>query len=103
MALAGNALVEAGGGIAVVVDGAVDALLPLPLAGLMALEPVPETARRVREIEASIRRAGCGHDSIEMTISLLSLIVLEELHLSNRGYVALKPGQPPALVPLVCS
>jgi adenine deaminase len=103
MALAGNALIEAGGGIAVVVDGAVDALLPLPLAGLMALESVAETARRVREVEASIRRAGCVHDAIEMTISLLSLIVLEELHLSNRGYVSLKPGQPPAFVDLVCS
>jgi hypothetical protein len=35
-----------------------------------------------------------------MTISLLGLIVLEELHLSNKGYVALKPGQMPKFVDL---
>lgn len=102
MALAGNALIEAGGGLAMVVDGRLDALLPLPLAGLMALGSVQETAAGLQAVEASLRRAGCVHDSIEMTLSLLSLIVLEELHLSNRGYVALRPGQPPAFVDLIC-
>jgi hypothetical protein len=36
-----------------------------------------------------------------MTLSLVPLIVLVELHVSNRGLVALKPGQPPAFVDLV--
>jgi adenine deaminase len=101
MALAANELIRLGGGIAVVADGALEAVLPLPLGGLMALEPVPETALKLHRVEAALRKAGCGHDSIEMTLSLLSLIVLEELHLSNRGYVALRPGQPPAFVDLV--
>ena len=101
MALAGNALIEAGGGIALVRGGRVDALLPLPLGGLMALDPVAETARKLEAVEQSLRDCGCPFDSIEMTLSLLSLIVLEELHLSNRGYVSLKPGQMPALVDLV--
>ena len=100
MALAANELIRVGGGIVMVVDGRVDALLPLPLAGLMALEPVADTARKMLAIEQSLRKAGCRVASVEMTLSLLSLIVLEELHLSNRGYVALKPGSRPELVPL---
>jgi len=101
MALAGNELIRAGGGIAIVVDGKVDALLPLPLGGLMALDPVADTARKLQAIEQGFRDAGCPFDSIEMTLSLLGLIVLEELHLSNRGYVSLKPGQLPVLVDLI--
>jgi hypothetical protein len=38
-----------------------------------------------------------------MTISLLGLIVLEELHLSNKGYVELKTGQMPKFVDLFAS
>jgi adenine deaminase len=51
-------------------------------------------------IEESFKKAGCSFDSIEMTLSLLGLIVLEELHLSNKGYVELKPGQMPKFVDL---
>jgi len=37
---------------------------------------------------------------VEMTISLLGLIVLGELHLSNRGLVELKEGEAPRFVTL---
>ncbi|HEX7555486.1 MAG TPA: adenine deaminase C-terminal domain-containing protein, partial [Leptolinea sp.] len=101
MVLAGNALIEVGGGFAVVVNGKLEAVMALPLAGLMSLEPVEAAARQVRVIEDAIKKAGCPADSIEMTLSLLGLIVLEELHLSNKGLVELKPGQPPKFVDLV--
>ncbi len=100
MALAGNALIESGGGFAVVVDGKLEAIMPLPLAGLMTLEPVETAAKQVRSVEDAIKKAGCPADSVEMTLSLLGLIVLEELHLSNKGLVELKPGQPPKFVDL---
>ena len=86
------ALVLAGGAI----SGGV-----FKLGGLMALDSVAATAGRLKGIEQAFRKAGCAAEDIEMTLSLLSLIVLEELHLSNRGYVSLNPGQPPAFVPLV--
>ena len=101
MALAGNAVIEAGGGMAVVVDGKLDAVMPLPLAGLMTLETIGVAARQIGEVEAGIKRTGCQADSVEMTFSLLGLIVLEELHLSNRGLVSLKPGEQPKFVDLV--
>ena len=101
MALAGNALIDAGGGFAVVVDGKLEAMMALPLAGLMTLDPVETAAKQVCLVEDAIKKAGCPADSVEMTLSLLGLIVLEELHLSNKGLVELKPGQPPRFVDLV--
>jgi adenine deaminase len=100
MATAANELIKVGGGIVLVVDGKVDSILPMPLGGLMSLESVEKTAKMLCVIEESFKKAGCSYDSIEMTLSLLGLIVLEELHLSNKGYVELKPGQMPKFVDL---
>jgi adenine deaminase len=100
MALAANELIRVGGGHCVVVDGKVEALMPLPLGGLMSLESVEVVSKQLQAIEQAIKKAGCPHDSVEMTISLLGLIVLEELHLSNQGLVELKPGQMPKFVDL---
>ncbi len=101
MALAANELIRAGGGHCIVVDGKVEAMMPLPLGGLMSLESVEVVSRQLKKIEDGLKKAGCMHDSVEMTISLLGLIVLEELHLSNQGLVELKPGQLPRFVDLV--
>ena len=101
MATAANELIKVGGGIVMVVDGKVDSALPMPLGGLMSLESVEKTAKMLCVIEDSFKKAGCAYDSIEMTLSLLGLIVLEELHLSNEGYVELKTGQMPKFVDLI--
>ena len=101
MALAANELIKVGGGHCVVVDGKVEALMPMPLGGLMSLELVEVASQQLKAIEDALKKAGCLHDSAEMTISLLGLIVLEELHLSNQGLVELKPGQLPRFVDLV--
>ncbi len=101
MALAANELIRVGGGLCIVVDGKVEAVMPMPLGGLMCLEPVEKAAEQLKGIEAGLKKAGATHDSVEMTITLLGLIVLEELHLSNQGLVELKPGQLPKFVDLV--
>ena len=57
MAVAANALIEAGGGMAVASGGKVDALLPLPLAGLVSelpLEAVAAGFAQVREAAGRI-------------------------------------------------
>jgi adenine deaminase len=100
MVTAANAVLANNGGMVVVAGGEVVAELPLPVGGLMALDPASVVAERVEAIEAGLQAAGCPYDSAEMTISLLGLIVIEALHLSNRGLVALRPGQPPAFVDL---
>ena len=101
MTLAANELIKQGGGIAIVADGRLETVMPLPLAGLMSLESVEVAACQVNEVERALKKAGCPYDSFEMTLSLLGLIVIEELHLSNKGLVALKPATPPAFVDLL--
>jgi adenine deaminase len=101
MALAANTLIESGGGLAVVMENRVLAHLPLPLGGIMGLSSMETTAQGVREIENALVRIGCPHNSFEMTLSLLGLVVLGELRLSNRGLVALQDGQAPRFVDLI--
>ena len=101
MALAANTLIGSGGGLAVVKNGEVLAHLPLPFAGLMSLKTAREAAENLEQIEEALKATGIPHDSAEMTISLLGLVVLPELHLSNRGLVRLKDGNPPQVVSLV--
>jgi adenine deaminase len=103
MVTAANELIALGGGMAVVVDGEVRATLSLPVGGLMSLEPATVVSRQVQEIEEALKAAGSTDESIEMTISLLALIVIEELHLSNKGLVELKSGQPPRFVELLAA
>ena len=100
MALAGNTLKGSGGGLAVVRGNEVLAHLPLPFAGLMSLKPIAQVAGELKRIEEALKKAGCPHESAEMTISLLGLVVLGELHLSNRGLVRLSGGNPPEFVGL---
>ncbi|MBQ6344020.1 MAG: adenine deaminase [Anaerolineaceae bacterium] len=101
MAMAANALVESEGGIAIVVDGKLEAVMALPLAGLMTLESAEVAAAQVTRIEQAIAKTGCPHSKMEMTLSFAALPVLEELHITNRGYVLLKEGKAPELVPLI--
>lgn len=101
MATAANALIESEGGIAIVVDGKLDAVMALPLAGLMTLESAEVAAAQVIRIERSIAKTGCPHSKMEMTLSFAALPVLEEQHITNRGYVLLKEGKAPELVPLI--
>lgn len=101
MALAANTLIESGGGLAVVMENRVLAHLPLPLGGIMGLESMETTAVGVQAVENALAQIGCPHKSFEMTLSLLGLVVLGELRLSNRGLVELKDGQAPRRVDLI--
>lgn len=98
MAAAANAVIASEGGIAIVVDGKVEAHMPLPMAGLMCIEPIETAAEKIQSIEHALRKAGCPYQSIEMTLSLLGLIVIEELRLSNKGLAELKSSEPIRLV-----
>ena len=101
MVMAANKVIEINGGIVVVVNNKVEAVMPLPLSGLMSLESVDVASQQLSKLEKALAKAGCPYDSFEMTLSLLGLIVLEELHLSNRGLVELKDGKPPQFVDLI--
>jgi adenine deaminase len=56
LAAAANAVIGAGGGMAVAEQGAVTALLPLPVCGLLADAPTPEVAAGLRALRAAADR-----------------------------------------------
>lgn len=87
MALAGNTLAESGGGMIAVKNGEILAVLPLPIAGLMSDKPVEEVAGMVACLEEAWKELGCKLVSPFMTMALISLPVLPELRLTNRGLV----------------
>lgn len=54
MALAANAVIAAGGGMAVVSNGVVKAILPLPLSGLVSDAPLSDVARDFADVRAAM-------------------------------------------------
>lgn len=56
MALAANAVITAGGGMAVASKGKVTALLPLPLSGLVSDAPLEDVAKAFEELRAAVGR-----------------------------------------------
>jgi adenine deaminase len=87
MALAGNTLAEVGGGMIAVKNGEVMAVLPLPIAGLMSDRTLEEVAENVAGLDQAWKDLGCHLVSPFMTMALISLPVLPELRLTNRGLV----------------
>ena len=86
MARAARAVADEGGGVAVATREELT-LLPLPVAGLMSPEPYEEVAERSKAIGEALVRAGCRLNYAFMTLSLLALVVLPELHVSDKGLV----------------
>ncbi len=84
---AAEAVVHAGGGLAVATDDAVLATLPLPLAGLMSDRPAAEVAGLSRHLEQAARLLGTTLPDPFMTLSFISLSVIPSLRLTPRGLV----------------
>ena len=87
MALAANALAEAGGGMAIYRAGRRLAMLELPIAGLISEEPVEVVAEKVKALEKAWSELGCTMRAPFMTLSLISLPVLPELRITDKGLV----------------
>ncbi|MDW8021254.1 MAG: adenine deaminase [Nitrososphaerota archaeon] len=87
MALAANEVAGAGGGIAVARDGRVIAKLELPIAGLITDEPAEAVSKKIKGVEEAWRELGCEMKSPFMTLSLISLSVLPEIRLTDRGLI----------------
>jgi adenine deaminase len=90
MAAAANAVVDAGGGIAVVHGQAGEtlaALLPLRVGGVMSELPVSEVVARAKGVRAALDAWGYRHDNPFMSVSTLSLPVSPMLKLTDQGLV----------------
>ncbi len=87
MALAANRLGEVGGGITVWKDGQEIALVELPIAGLMSDSPAKEVAAKADRMVAAMAECGCTLNNAYMQHSLLALVVIPELRISDLGLV----------------
>ena len=87
MAAAANRLGEVGGGVTVWKDGAELALVELPIAGLMSDSPAIEVAAKADQMVAAMADCGCTLNNAYMQHSLLALVVIPSLRISDLGLV----------------
>ncbi|MCA0274679.1 MAG: adenine deaminase [Proteobacteria bacterium] len=87
MALAANRLGEVGGGVVLFSEGKELALVEMPIAGLMSDERAEIVAAKADRLVQAMRDMGCSLNNAYMQHSLLALVVIPELRISDVGLV----------------
>ena len=94
MVLAGNRVIENGGGLAIALEGKVLADLPLPIGGLMADEPVEVVDEKLEHMKKLSVELGISEDiDAFMTLAFISLPVIPKLRLNTYGVVDVEKHQ----------
>jgi adenine deaminase len=87
MAKAANELARMGGGQVVVKDGEVIGMVELPIAGLMSNQRADVVAKKAATVLEGFRACGCSIVNPNMQLSLIALVVIPELRISDLGLV----------------
>lgn len=87
MAMAANRIAETGGGQVVVRDGKIIGEVQLPIAGLMSNERADVVAHKAASVLEGFKACGCELNNPNMQLSLLGLVVIPELRISDKGLV----------------
>ena len=87
MAMAANELAKVGGGQIVVKDGKVIGQVELHIAGLMSTECADIVAKKAATVLNGFVECGCVLNNPNMQLSLLGLVVIPELRISDKGLV----------------
>ena len=87
MALAANRLGEVGGGVVLFSKGKELALVEMPIAGLMSDERAETVAAKAEKLVEAMRAMGCSLNNAYMQHSLLALVVIPELRISDVGII----------------
>ncbi|MDY0110314.1 MAG: adenine deaminase [Candidatus Krumholzibacteria bacterium] len=90
-------IIRIGGGLCVLADGEVLADLPLPIAGLLTDDPAPEVVRKLQNVRQAAHSLGTSLACPFMTLAFMSLSVIGDLKLTDKGLVDVTAN---ALVPL---
>ena len=85
MRVALDAIGERQGGVCVVADGKVTAMVPLPIAGLLSDKRVHEVADEVKALKVEWEKAGCT--IAYMGFNLIPLSVIPEIRITDKGNV----------------
>ena len=70
----------------------------LPIGGLMSDEPAEVVAQKAESVLEGMRACGCRLNNANMQLSLLALVVIPELRISDKGLVDVERFE---VVPLV--
>jgi adenine deaminase len=87
MALAANTLVKCGGGQVAIANCEICGLVELPIAGIMSNESGQTVARKAANVLAGFKECGCKLNNPNMQLSLLALVVIPEIRISDLGLV----------------
>jgi adenine deaminase len=87
MAMAANILAGKGGGVVMVSKGREIALVEMPVAGLMSDERAEVVAEKAAKLTEAMRQMGCRLNNAYMQHSLLALVVIPELRISDVGLI----------------
>ena len=87
MALAANRLAEVGGGVCLFSEGKELAMVEMPIAGLMSDERSDIVAAKADQLTKAMIAMGCDLNNAYMQHSLLALVVIPELRISDIGLI----------------
>jgi adenine deaminase len=87
MAKAANRLGQVGGGVVMFSKGKELALVEMPIAGLMSDERAEIVAAKAERLTEAMRAMGCSLNNAYMQHSLLALVVIPELRISDVGII----------------
>jgi len=85
MQIALRTIADSQGGVCVVADGEVKAMVPLPIAGLLSDKRVAEVAEEVKALKVEWQAAGCTIPY--MGFNLIPLSVIPEIRITDKGLV----------------
>ena len=80
-------LVKSQGGKIIVENGKTLAHLKLPIAGLMSDKPNEEVQQKIAELDLAAKKIGCKIDEPFMSMAFLSLSVIPELKITDKGLI----------------
>jgi adenine deaminase len=97
MALCANALLEAGGGMAIADGGEIVDKLDFPCGGIFSLYPWQEVGKGIRRMQTRLKERGSPFDKPLFALIFLPFVTLPALRITARGMVNAKERR---LVPL---
>jgi len=90
MATAANTLRKTQGGLVVVTSGKIQALLPLPLAGIISTDPFGKVSSNFEKINSVIVDSGCKFSRPHLIPLFLPFLALPSVRILSKGIIDVK-------------